>query len=201
MGIEVTCIKEVSVFTRIRIAMGLTFAAILITSITAFAKGGFSFITITGSDLKEEIRSTDPALTEDFFTFADFYRNKTSAPADPGVGYEITRYYIEGVGEIAFDRLHYYPETGFVYYDGIVNGSSEYDGEWYTANSEIKSIFESALSIRSMDQIKSSASTNSTAQTQSAISLPPSYLVVFIILGITMALLFTYRLRRSFSHE
>ena len=186
-------------FTCIRIAMGITLAAILITSIPVLAKGGFSFIAITGSDFKGEIRSTDPALTEDFFAFADFYRNKTKAPADPGVGYEITRYYIEGRGEIPFDRLHYYPETGFVYYDGIVNGSSEYDGEWYSAKPEIKSVFESTLSVRSIDKVPSSASTTSTAQTQSVISLPSFYLAVLTILGLAVALLFTHRLRKSFS--
>ena len=67
-------------FTRIRVAMGIAFVALFITSISAFAKGGFSFIAITGSGLKDEIRSSDPALTEDFFAFADFYRNKTSEP-------------------------------------------------------------------------------------------------------------------------
>jgi hypothetical protein len=133
-------------FSRIQVAGGLAFLLILITSITAFAKGGFSFITITGPNLKERVRATDSALTEDFFAFADFFRERTKAPTDPGTAYEITRYYIDGSREIAFDRLHYYPDTGFVYYDGIVNGSSEYDGEWYTAKPEIKMVFEKVLS-------------------------------------------------------
>ena len=185
--------------TRIRIAMEFAFAAILMTSIPVFAKGGFSFISITGAGLKEEIRATDPALTEDFFAFADFYRNKTSAPANPGTGYEITRYYIEGVGEIVFDRLHYYPETGFVYYDGIVNGSSEYDGEWYIAKTEIKNAFASALSVGPLTQIQTGASTSSVVQAQPRVSLSTIYLVV-AGLGLAVALLFTYRLRKSFSH-
>ncbi|HSK66210.1 MAG TPA: hypothetical protein VK888_04725 [Anaerolineales bacterium] len=62
------------------------------------------------------------------------------------MGYEIRRYYIDGKREILFDRLHYYPSTGFVFYDGIVNGDSEYDGEWYSANLAIKTAFESAVS-------------------------------------------------------
>lgn len=132
-------------FFRIRAAFGIALLIALIASITAFAKGGFSFISITGGNLKDELRVTDPDLTTDFFAFADFSRAKTKAPTDPGTGYEITRYYIDGKRETAFDRLHYYPETGFVYYDGIVNGSSEYDGEWYTARPEIKTVFESVL--------------------------------------------------------
>jgi hypothetical protein len=113
----------------------------------ALAKGGFDFITIGGPNLKEAVRVTDTALTEDFFTFANFYEHKTKAPADPGQGYEILRYYVDGKREIIFDRLQYYPETGFVFYDGIENGESEYDGEWYTANPSVKTAFESALSI------------------------------------------------------
>ena len=132
-------------FSRFRIAVGLALLLALITSITALAKGAYSFISITGPDLKEPVRISDTALTEDFFTFADFYRDGTEAPADPGIGYEITRYYVDGKQESAFDKLHYYPDTSFVYYDGMVNGSSEYDGKWYTANPNIKTIFESAI--------------------------------------------------------
>jgi hypothetical protein len=134
-------------FTHIRVALGLALLISLISPVRAFAKGGFDFIAISGSRLKEEVRVNEPALTEDFFSFANFYEDKTKAPADPGEGYEILRYYVDGKREIIFDRLHYYPETGFVFYDGIENGESEYDGAWYTANPETKTIFESALSI------------------------------------------------------
>jgi hypothetical protein len=132
-------------FPRIRIAFGLAWMLALFISIPALAKGRFSFISITGPDLKEAVRLSDPSLTAVFFTFADFSKAKTEAPTDPGIGYEVTRYYVDGTRESAFDKLHYYPESGFVYYDGIVNGSSEYDGKWYTAKSEIKTIFEAAL--------------------------------------------------------
>lgn len=134
--------------TRIQIAAGFALAVLLITSMTAFAKGGFDFITITGPNLKQAVRVTDTSLTNDFFTFANFYEDKTKAPEDPGEGYEITRHYEQGVSDVIFDRLHYYPESGFVFYDGIENGESEYDGEWYTANPEIKSAFETALSVQ-----------------------------------------------------
>jgi hypothetical protein len=116
-----------------------------VIAIAVSAKGGYSFITVSGADLKGTIRTSETALTEDFFAFADMYRERVEAPVDAGAGYEITRYYMDGKREIAFDRLHYYPATGFVYYDGIVNGSSEYDGEWYTAKPEMKSIFENLL--------------------------------------------------------
>lgn len=132
-------------FSRIRWALGLTLLLTLLMSTTVLAKGGFSYITVTGADLKGEIRLSDPNLTQSFFAFADFYRSRTDAPADPGAGYEIIRYYVDGKSETVFDRLHYYPETGYVFYDGIENGSSEYDDKWYLATSEVKSAFESAL--------------------------------------------------------
>jgi len=134
-------------FTRTRTMIGLALIATLLIPFTAFAKGGFDFITITGPDLKGVVRVTDSRLTADFFTFANFYEDKTRAPTDPGVGYEITRHYEQGMSNVIFDRLHYYPETGFVFYDGIENGDSEYDGEWYKADPEIRPVFESVLPV------------------------------------------------------
>lgn len=135
-------------FSKLRNAFGLAVLLALMTCLTVFAKGQFSFIAITGPGLDEEIRSTESALTVDFFAFADFYRDKVeAAPADPGQGYEIRRYYIDGQREIAFDQLHYYPDTGYVFYDGILNGDSEFDGEWYSADPAIKAAFESAIAI------------------------------------------------------
>ena len=183
-------------FRPICIALGLALLTFLIASTTAFAKGGFSFITIMGPNLQEEIRSDDPALTEGFFAFADFSQDKTEAPANPGLGYEITRYYVDGKREIAFDRLHYYPETGFVYYDGIVNGSSEYDGEWYTAKPEIKTAFESTIPISSVNVQPSASSVP--AQTESSIPMPQ--LIILVAAGIALILLFAYRLRHAAVH-
>ena|SRR5688500_2285018 len=183
-------------FTRIRIVIACALTALLVTPIGAFAKGGFDFITIAGSNRKESVRVTDTRLTADFFAFANFYEDKTKAPADPGVGYEITRHYVQSISDVVFDRLHYYPETGFVFYDGIENGESEYDEEWYTANPEIKSVFESALSIQSSDKLPSSSSAASSTQTPPSTSIPPLYLILLAILGGALISLFTYRLRK-----
>ena len=132
-------------FSRIKRSLGLALLLALLTSMTVFAKGGFSFITVAGPDIKAPVKITDTALTISFFAFANFYEDKTQAPSDPGEGFEITRYYLDGKREIAFDQLHYYPETGFVFYDGIVNGDSEYDDEWYKANPDVRNIFETAI--------------------------------------------------------
>ena len=156
-------------YSRIRIAFGLALLLALITSVTVFAKGGFSFINITGPNLKDAVRVTDPALTTDFF---------------------------------AFDRLHYYPDTGFVYYDGLVNGSSEYDGKWYTAKPEIKTVFESALSLtpitqkqsfKSIDQIQSGVSV---AQPQSAMPIAVTAgLAIILVLAFWLAGNWYFKLR------
>lgn len=130
---------------RFRRSLGLALLLSLMTSVTVFAKGGFSFITVTGADLKEGVRITDPALTVSFFAFANFFEDKTEAPSNPGTGYEITRFYLDGKREIAFDLLHYYPDSGYVFYDGIIGGKSEYDGEWYIADPKMADVFADAL--------------------------------------------------------
>lgn len=187
-------------FNRFRIAMGLAFIATLTSSMNAFAKGGFDFITITGPERKEELKITDSNLTEDFFAFANFSEDKTRAPADPGIGYEITRHYVQGAGDVIFDRLHYYPETGFVFYDGIENGESEYDGEWYTANPEIKAGFESAIGISSGASVQETKSDASAVQAASPAAVPMPPLILLAVMGIAVLALFVYRLRRVSVH-
>lgn len=194
-------------FSKQRIAMGLALLLALITSMTVYAKGAFSFIAITGGDLKEEVRVTDAGLTENFFAFADFHINKTKAPDDPGIGYEITRYYTDGKREIIFDRLHYYPDTGYVFYDGLVNGSSEYDDKWYIAKSEIKDIFEETLAVVPMAKPEP---LKSNEQAQSGVTIDPTqsvitvsqlqlYASLVVIGGLALIIVFALRRRKAVS--
>lgn len=188
-------------FSRIRTAFGLALLLSLLTSMTVFAKGGFSFITITGADLKDVVRVTDKSLTISFFAFSNFYEDRTDAPADPGVGYEITRYYIDGKREIAFDSLHYYPEAGFVFYDGIISGESEYDGEWYTADPEIKTVFESALTaqIKPVTSVSQPQSVKPIEQVQPIAQVPqapPITTILAITTGLAVILVFAYWRRK-----
>ncbi|MEW5940713.1 MAG: hypothetical protein AB1750_13675, partial [Chloroflexota bacterium] len=106
------------------------------------------YIEVKGPGITGDIVITDPALTEDFFAFADFSAGAIPAPADPGQGYEIIRVYLVNEKDQPFDELHYYPYTGYVYYDGIVNGESEYDGKWYVANPAADAPFRAALAER-----------------------------------------------------
>jgi len=191
----------VRMFSRVRTAFGLALLLSLLTSMTVFAKGGFSFITIIGADLKDVVRVTDKSLTISFFAFANFYEDRADAPSDPGVGYEITRYYIDGKSEIVFDQLHYYPETGFVFYDGIVNGDSEYDGEWYTADPEIKTVFESALTaqIKPVTSASQPQSVKPIEQVQPIAQVPqaqPFTTIVAVSAGLAVILVFAYWRRK-----
>lgn len=125
---------------------------LFIPTTPALSKGGFDYLTVKGPGITGEINITNPALTSDFFAFADFSKGQIPAPTDPGQGYQVVRVYVVTEGEkptpTPFDQLHYYPYTGYVYYDGIVGGSSEYDGRWYAANPSAEGPFRAALAER-----------------------------------------------------
>jgi hypothetical protein len=121
---------------------------VLLSSMHVFAKGAFDYITIKGPGITGEINVTSPALTQDFFAFADFSKGSIEPPVNPGEGYQILRVYVVDLNPQVFDQLHYYPYTGYVYYDGIVNGSSEYDGKWYIANPSVEAPFKAVLAER-----------------------------------------------------
>lgn len=135
-----------------RIPVCLLVIALLVPSSLAEAKGDFDYITVKGPGITGELNITNPALTTDFFAFADFSKGAIDAPPDPGQGYQVVRVYVltENGKPVPtpFDQLHYYPYTGFVYYDGLVGGSSEYDGSWYTANPSAEKPFRETLSER-----------------------------------------------------
>lgn len=129
---------------------------VFIPTTYAFAQGDFSYVTVKGPGITGEINVTNPALAADFFAFADFSKGEIPAPADPGQGYQIVRIYVETTDskpkDMPFDQLHYYPYTGagYVYYDGVVEGSSEYDGKWYAANPAAEKPFRNALTQRAL---------------------------------------------------
>jgi hypothetical protein len=140
-------------FSRVQMALAITGALLALSTTAALAKGKFAFISVAGGSLNSEIRLYDAAVTLDWFVFADLGGGRVPAPAStPQGGYEITRYYIDGRRAVAFDHLHYYPQAGLVYYDGIVNGWSDYDGKWYQAKPGIKAIFEKDVQYAAMEE-------------------------------------------------
>jgi hypothetical protein len=129
------------------LALGL-----LIPATVVFAKGNFDYITVKGPGITGEINITNPALTDDFFAFADFTQGEVPPPFDPGAGYQVVRVYVQTIDgkpqDMPFDQLHYYPYTGYVFYDGLVNGDLEYDGKWYAANPAADAPFRAILAER-----------------------------------------------------
>jgi len=128
---------------RLRALIGLALSLLLMLLAfprAASAKGAFGLVVISGG-LAADIEVTDRHLL-DFGSFNDFSQSLIEAPADPGTGYVISR----GWPNDAFtpfapwDRLRYYPgaagQPGYVFYEGLVNGSSEYDGHWYRASAD-----------------------------------------------------------------
>lgn len=130
-----------------QLALVLTLVLLFVPTVV-LAKGSFDYIEVKGPGITGDIVITNPELTEDFFAFADFSAGSVPAPADAGQGYEVIRVYLVDEKDQPFDVLHYYPYTGYVYYDGIVNGESEYDGKWYVANPAADAPFRSALAER-----------------------------------------------------
>jgi len=121
---------------------------LLVSNQVAMAKGNFAKIVISGGRLTSEIEVTDPSLLG-FFSFSDFPNAHAQKPKVSG-GYVITRYGQNDDGTFrAWDRLHYYPTAtgsgGYVFYDGLINGQSEYDREWYTASPEGEMAFRRIL--------------------------------------------------------
>lgn len=107
----------------------------------AWAKANFSKIVISGGDLTSAVEVTDPALP-DFFSFSDFPTAGITKPKNIHVsdGYIVSRGWEENDLFTAWDSLFYFPKDdgtgGYVYYEGLINGWSEYDGKWYLASAE-----------------------------------------------------------------
>ena len=120
----------------------------------ALANGDFTYLLVKRHGITGEIILTNPALTTDFFAFADFTQGEVTPPADPGQGYDIVRIYIVDVDgkptAQAFDQLLYFPYTdaGYVYYVAVAEGTSEYTGKWFAANPSADEPFRAVLAER-----------------------------------------------------
>ncbi len=124
----------------------LVLVLVLVIPITmVHASGEFDYIVVKGPGITGDINVSAPQFTQDHFVFADFSQGSIDQPVDPGSGYQIVRMYVEGSKGVPYDQLHYYPYTGYVYYDGIVNGYTEDGGKWYVANPAIEGPFRAIL--------------------------------------------------------
>lgn len=123
----------------------LLLLALLIPTTATLAEGQFDYIVIRGFGIMEDINISNPALTQDYYAFADFSKGEVNPPSDPGIGYQVVRMHAKDSKGIPYDQLHYYPDSGYVFYDGIVNGYSELGTKWYLANPTVEKPFRAAL--------------------------------------------------------
>jgi hypothetical protein len=75
----------------------------------------------------------------------------------------ITRYEQDSNGKyLAWDSLRYYPNTtngrGYVFYVGLLNGSSEYDGHWFYAVSSSETVFQKIVNTQKASSSKATRS-------------------------------------------
>jgi len=123
----------------LRLLGGLTLLVALWPVMGVEAKGAFDML-VACHEAGTCFEVTDPSLLG-FFSLADLTRPlEDGLRPEPDAGlYLITRYSLDrATGEfLPFDRLRYYAAVagseGYVFYEGLVGGSSEYDGRWYRA--------------------------------------------------------------------
>jgi hypothetical protein len=148
----------------------LLFAA----SHTALAQGNFARLVISGGGLAEPVESTEPALLG-FWSFSDFPTMQVAPPTVAGEGYAIERH--SGHGPSAWDRLRYYPNAsgvgGYLFYEGLLNGASRYDGQWYLVSAAGDAALRRILA----------------EQTASGHALPEPYFLITVIGLLTLAVL------------
>ena len=139
---------------KAKLLVSLLVIAALLTQ-AALAKGPPQKVTISGGNLSEEIEITGDEATLNalgMMMLEDYRTRSEEAPEVEGLGegYLITRFYENQSGRLfPFDELYYYPDPdggrGYTNYIGIVNGSSEYDGEWFRTNSDSEVVLQGVI--------------------------------------------------------
>lgn len=115
-------------------------AALVLRVPAADAKGPVDRAIISGPGFAEDLILTDrDALREiSMASLEQFEDGAIEEPAGLGEGYTLERQFQTSPGHYSsFDRVVYYPDPGgdlgYIFYEGIVNGSSDYDGHWFRA--------------------------------------------------------------------
>jgi len=135
---------------RVWFAGVLAAAALALLVAPGLAKGPPQKVTIEGPGLAVPIEITDPATLESLgMTMLEDVDSKISGPGTLSAVYLVTRYYQDGARYIPFDQVLYARQAEsdrpLVYYVGIVNGWSEFDGRWFNATADGAAAMESVL--------------------------------------------------------
>lgn len=125
---------------------------VIVVHLPVLAKGAFSKVTIEAPALVEPIEVTDVQQLEalGMLDLMDVFSDAEVNPDDLGAGFTLTRYGFTGTEHVPFDQVIYYPsEAGnpaYIFYVGIINGGSEYDGRWFNANDTGDAVMRQILS-------------------------------------------------------
>lgn len=138
--------------TRIGLALMLVALVALALPGLAGAKGPAGRIVIVGPGLDGavELVNDAPLLGSLSMGMLENFLRPVDPPAYPRPGFELTRYFETNTGQyVPFDTVVYHPapdgEPGLIYYDGMVNGSSEYDGRWFAVNPKNEAVLREVL--------------------------------------------------------
>lgn len=111
---------------------------VLLSANLALAKGVWGKVEISGAGISGVAEITDQKLLDAFamHIFQDLEQDSIDPPEIIGGGYKMLRGWDDVYGHFdPFDKIYYYRDpaggSGYLYYDGLVNGSSEYDHHWY----------------------------------------------------------------------
>lgn len=118
-----------------RILLLIVLLLALTSSVVAKGPADRVFITTPNG---QRVTVTDAELTKSISMAAleAFFNPHIAEPVVLGEGYELARMMAIGNNQYRiFDRVRFYPvgDRGYVYYVGIENGTSEYDGKWFEA--------------------------------------------------------------------
>jgi hypothetical protein len=150
-----------------------------LVSIPVQAKGPADRLVISSSRLDEDIVVTDSVLLSllSWEYLIDLPTPLAELPQDIGDGYEILREYRDGDSYHPFDQMVYYPsqagQSGYVFFEGIVNGSSEYDGKWFAAKPEGEAVIQRLVSYPNLNPYVVVFGDHSELTVLDAVSLEP----------------------------
>lgn len=135
--------------------LGLIVAASAWLGLQAVSAKGSNYVVITQRDLSEPIIVDDLALASrlSLTMLEDVDHGAIDEPTnlDLDAGYRLERGFFEENVEtfVPWDASVYYPDPeggrGYVFYDGIINGGSEYDNKWYRARMEAEAVLQQVL--------------------------------------------------------
>lgn len=142
---------------RILLAWLVSVAAWAAMVLPAAAKGMVQLVEIEIPGFYQPLRIEDEGLLADLsMGQLENFEASVSTPSQVGAGVVLTRYFLdEGGREVPFDKLAFFSDLdggpGYVYYLGIVNGSSAYDGRWFAATTTGAVALRQALEAHGVD--------------------------------------------------